>query len=287
MDTDALPHESWLLATEHQDQDHGAERVALALAARTGGPLSVVMPLLSNAEYEAEAPRQAAQAEADLATRRAALESLADAAGVRIALTVRRGADAAVEILHEARERGARLLIIRRRGRQGLMAQLLVGEMVMRVLARSPCSVLVVPRDTHAPAQAVLAALTVPFAASDAQSLVAEAASHAARLQLPLHLLGVASKESQRGAAQALLDHAAQALASPPASMQLQIGAPVATIGAAAATCGADLIVVPRARASRWAQLRSPDVALQVVGHATSAVLVHVSPNRPSGPVER
>ena len=136
-----------LLATERTEFDAGAERVALALAQRCQRALGVVMPLASNAEYEAVAPQLAAQADRDAAARLQPLREQARAAGVAIELRVRRGAEAWREIVDEAQERGADLLVIRRRGRRSFLARLLVGEMVAQVVAHAPCSVLVVPRD--------------------------------------------------------------------------------------------------------------------------------------------
>jgi nucleotide-binding universal stress UspA family protein len=56
-----------LLVTQWTDFDAGAERVAIALAQRLGAPLGVVVPLLSNPEYEVVAPELAAETEAKAA----------------------------------------------------------------------------------------------------------------------------------------------------------------------------------------------------------------------------
>jgi nucleotide-binding universal stress UspA family protein len=135
-----------LLATEHSEFDAGAESVAFALAARTGGPLRAVLPLVSNAEFEASAPALAARADDEVAARRERLVASATAAGVTLQLNVRRGAELHTQILAQAREDEADLLVIRRRGKRGFLARLLVGEMVGQVLAQAPCNVLVAPR---------------------------------------------------------------------------------------------------------------------------------------------
>lgn len=135
-----------LLATEHSEFDAGAEAVAFALAARAGGQLHAVLPLVSNAEFEASAPALAARADDEVAARREHLVATAAAAGVTLEVNVRRGAEAHAQILAQAREDAADLLVIRRRGKRGLLARLLVGEMVGKVLAQAPCNVLVAPR---------------------------------------------------------------------------------------------------------------------------------------------
>lgn len=136
-----------LLATEHTEFDTGAEALAFALAAAGGGALRAVMPLATNPEFEASAPALAEKADAEFAARREALLAAAARAGVALELRVRRGAAPHAEIVAQAHADEADLLVIRRRGKRGWLARLLVGEMVREVLARSPCSVLVAPRD--------------------------------------------------------------------------------------------------------------------------------------------
>ena len=117
-----------LLATEHSEQDAGAEALAFAMAQRCGLPLAAVLPIVSNPEYEALAPQLA---------------------GRLARVLVREGAQA----------RRADLLVIRRRGKRGLLANLLVGDMVRNVVTHSPCSVLVVPRASQMWTRRVLVAL--------------------------------------------------------------------------------------------------------------------------------
>lgn len=148
-----------LLATEHSEFDAGAESVAFALAARAGEPLHAVWPLVSNAEFEASAPALAARADDEIAARRQRLVAAAAAAGVTLRVTVRRGAEAHAEILAQAREDAADLLVIRRRGKRGFLARLLVGEMVGKVLAQAPCNVLVAPRSARLWQRGVVVAL--------------------------------------------------------------------------------------------------------------------------------
>ncbi|MFO1268093.1 MAG: universal stress protein [Rubrivivax sp.] len=75
------------------------------------------------------------------------------------ALHVRRGPELHAEIVDEARARGSGLVVIRRRGKRGLLGQLLVGEPACKVLAAPLCSVLVVPREAKLWQRSVLAAV--------------------------------------------------------------------------------------------------------------------------------
>jgi nucleotide-binding universal stress UspA family protein len=142
----AFPLQRLLLATEHTEFDTGAERVALALAARHGVTLAAVVPLVTNPEFEAVAPDIALRAERETARRSQALRDEAAQAGVTLDLRVRRDEEAWHAIVAEARDARADAVVVRRRGRRGFAAQLLVGEMVGRVVAEAPCSALVVPR---------------------------------------------------------------------------------------------------------------------------------------------
>jgi hypothetical protein len=135
-----------LLASECTEFDAGAERVALAVASALAVPLRVVFPLVSNAEYEAVAPKAAAAAEREAAKGLTILDASAKRAGVALDTEVRRGPEPDREIIDEVDRSGADLLILRRRGKSGFLRRLLIGEMVERILDRVRCNVLVVPR---------------------------------------------------------------------------------------------------------------------------------------------
>ena len=78
------PFQRLLLATEHTDFDTGAEALAMALAQRSGLLLPVVLPMLSNAEFEMLAPALSIKADAETAARIKALEAAARSLGVTL-----------------------------------------------------------------------------------------------------------------------------------------------------------------------------------------------------------
>ena len=270
-----------LLATEHSEFDIGSERLALALAQRCGLGLTVVLPLRSNPEYEAVAPQLAAQAEAQAAASLAELAQAAAAAGVSWHAVVRRGSLLSSEIVDEARARGTDLLVIRRRGRIGRLANLLVGEMVGQVLAHAPCSVLTVSRQAAMWSRQVLVA--VDPAAPDAAA-IDQGSAIAAEFALPLRLVAVA-EGMPAGLAEAAL---AQALAqarriAPQARADLLQGKAHGQLIAAALRLGADLIVVGRHGEGGFAQAWLGGAAQKVIGLADCAVLVAVARPPESG----
>lgn len=269
------PMTSLLLATEHTEQDAGAEALALALARRRGVPLAAVLPLPRDAELEMTAPAAAERADAEAARRREVLRAAAAAAGVPLALHVRRGPELHAEIVDEARARGSGLVVIRRRGKRGLLGQLLVGETVGKVLAHSPCSVLVVPREAKLWQRSVLAAV---HPNGDGAPVVAAAAELARESGAVLHVVCVAARESERAAAEQGLARALPAGVEG-ARSEVRIGTPAAGIAAAAAACGAELLVVGRSAAPARPGLGG--VTREVTGAATCPVLVFV-PHAPA-----
>lgn len=259
------PFERLLLASEHSEYDGGAEAVAFAIARRCNLPLAGVLPVLSNAEYEMVAPEQAARTDAQAAARRAALQASARAHGVAIDLRVRHGTELSAEIVAEARDRQSDLIVVRRRGKRGLLANLLVGEMVGKVVAQAPCSVLVAPRGAAMWQRRILAAVDpqLPDPAG-----VTQAAAIAAECGLPLQLTCVAADAQARADAErALADALALARALHPSSVaELRVGRTAETLVAAARESGADLLLIPRRSGA----------AQKLVGTAECPVLVHV-----------
>jgi len=269
-----------LLATERTEFDVGAERVALAMALRCGLPLAVVMPLASNPEYEAVAPELAERGDRDAASRLAQLREQARRGGVVIESCVRRGAQADREIVDEARQRDADLLVIRRRGRRSFLAQLMVGEMVSKVLAHAPCSVLVVPRDAGMWSRRVLLAAEP---GEQGHRLVAMAMAVASECALPLSVVCVAGRaEAQRSMADAFVADALSRASQAGVSVAGEVlgGPPSAQILDASRRHAADLIVMGVRSSGRIGRALFGGVAQQVTGRAGCAVLL-ANPSTP------
>lgn len=261
-----------LLATEHTEFDAGAEAVAISMAKRCGLPLATVMPLVSNPEYEALAPQVAARAEQDAAVKIAQIRASAQAQGVAIDLRVRRGEEPYREIVDEARERNSELIIVRRRGKRGFLANLLVGEMVSKVLAHAHCHVLFAPRDAHMWNQGVLVA-----AEPGAQGLrlVKAAAAVAAECGLPLHLVYVSASKTQSAEITDFLAEAQTVALRLGVNLQteLRYGVIYAEILTAASACQADLVVIGSRGDSHIGRAVIGGVAQKVIGLSDKPVL--------------
>jgi nucleotide-binding universal stress UspA family protein len=262
-----------LLATEHSPFDVGAEAVALAMAQRCGLPLDAVLPLLSNPEFEALAPQVAAQAEREAAAKIAELQTQAHAAGVSVALQVRRGEELYQEIVEQAQALRSELIIIRRRGKRSFLARLMVGEMVTKVVAHAPCHVLIVPREARMWSQRVLVAAEPSV---QGQKIVATAIAVAAQCGLPLQLVSVVAANSLR-------DHAlnfvkAMQKQAERAGIDLQgevpVGKPFEEILACQKRTHSDVIVLGRKDDSLIQRALVGGVAQKVLGLSEHPVLV-------------
>lgn len=269
------PFRRLLLATEHGEFDRGAEGLALALARHCALPLAAVLPLTSNAEFESVAPAWAARLDANASRDREALLADAARAGVNLDVVVRRGPEPYAEIVAEARARGTDLLVIRRRGQRSFLANLLVGEMVSKVVAHAPCTVLVVPRDGVMWQRRVLLGLDPQRADPQATR---RAALLAAACGLPMQVVAVMAADTERAAAQATIDAAvAEAgILGVVATGELRTGRTHQALLDAAAACGADLIVIGRHQGGGLPRAWLGGVAQKVLGLAHGPVLVHV-----------
>jgi len=262
-----------LLATEHSEFDTGAEGVALSLAQRCQLPLSAIVPLVSNPEYEALAPQIAAQAEQQAAAKIADLRQQAAAVGVALNVQVRRGEEAYQEIVEQARSQHSELIIIRRRGKRGILANLLVGEMVSKVVAHAPCHVLIVPREARMWSHSVLVAAEPN---EQGHHLVAKAIAVAAECGLVLHVVSVVASDGLRASTESFVtDSLRQAqLHGVTAHGEVRVGKPFDEILSARRESQSDLIVMGSRSDSRIGRALVGGVAQKVLGLCEHPVLV-------------
>jgi nucleotide-binding universal stress UspA family protein len=272
------PFARLLLATEHTEFDTGAEALAMAMARHCALPLIAVLPLISNAEFEVAAPELAARADAEASLRCEALQALAHAQQIRLEVLVRRGPEPDVEIVDEARQRQADVIVIRRRGKRGFLANLLIGEMVSKVVARAPCSVLIAPRTSQMWAQRVMVGID-PQAPSDAA--LGLAAGIATDCGLPLRVVCVVSTDAFAAQAERVLAAVLQRARAlcPIVDGELRTGRAHEQLMLAARACAADLVVVARQRGDRPHRTGIGSTAQKVIGLAECPVLVHVNPS--------
>ena len=273
---DDRPFQRLLLATEHTEFDVGAERVAFELARHCRLPLAAVLPILTNPEYEATAPEHALACEQAASAKGEALYAAARAADVDLELSVRRGDEPYLEIVDEARARHADLIVARRRGKQGFLAQLLVGEMIGNVVRFAPCSVVLVPRGCRMWETRILAAIDDTAAAA---TVVATAQRVAAGCGLPLLVASVAAHDTPAavGGAEAAVAAALRTIreSGRDADGRVVYGPAAESIAALAHDSGADLVVAGRGGShSAWKRHGFGATAKKIAGFAACPVLI-------------
>lgn len=270
------PFQRILLATEHTEFDIGAERVAFDLAKRCGLPLAVVVPVFTNPEYEAIAPQIVAHDEERAAEKIESLRQMATAQGIEISITARRGEELYDQIVQEATERQSDLIILRRRGKRGFLSNVLVGEMVSKVMRHAPCSVLFVPRAAQMWTQGVLAAIDTSPVGEHVASIGAKAAK---QCDLPLHIVSVLAHDTPANRAEIdeALVHARAVAASAgipaPGSMMVE-GRPYEQVLGTAKTLNADLIVVGRHGETNLIRMPFGGTTQKILGLAETPVMV-------------
>lgn len=261
-----------LLATEHTEFDSGAESVAISMAKRCQLPLATVIPLASNPEYEALAPEIAARAEAEAAVKIAKIRSIAEAQGVVIDLRVRRGEEPYEEIVNEARERNSELIIVRRRGKRGFLAKLMMGEMVTKVLAHAPCHVLFAPRETRMWHQGVMVAAEPGV---QGLRLISTAAGIAAECGLPLNLVYVTGSDVGATEVESFFSQATKSALNAGITLRTETrhGKPHAEILAACAQAQSDLLVIGSRADHHVGHAMIGSVTQKVIGLSDKPVL--------------
>jgi nucleotide-binding universal stress UspA family protein len=272
------PFSSILLATEGTEFDTGAERVGIGLAARCGLPLMAVVPLVSNAEYQSVAPERAAHAEAQAAAKIDRLQTEAQAQGVDLRGRIRLGEEPFREIVDEASERGADLLVLRRRGKRSYLANLLLGEMVHTVVGHTHSDVLTVPRASELWSRGILVATDGSPQSARAINMAAFLAVSAS---LPLTVVSVAEHDKGPGlsesAAQANVDKALTVVRAGGAQATGRVvteGKPYQAILDTADQVGADLIVIGRRGLGRVKRMLVGSTSERVAGSAPGPVLI-------------
>ena len=263
-----------LLASEGTDFDVGAERIAIDMAAKWAIRLLAVVPVVSNPEFEIVAPQLAQRAEAAAAGRLERLRKAASRQGVELSGTVRLGETPEQEIVDEALKRDADLIVMRRRGKRGFAANLLVGAMTHTVVGNASCDVLIVPRAAAMWSNRIL--LATDGSVHSARATEA-AAAVAVACSLPVTVVCVLEHpQDDRAKAKANLDTATTLLRSAGARADARTaeGRPHEAILGAGRDVRADLIVVGRRGIGGIERLLLGSTSERVAGLAECPVLI-------------
>lgn len=279
------PFKRILLATEGTEFDTGAEQVSIALAASCGVPLMGVLPLVSNTEFETMAPELEEQAEAESAAKIQKIRQTAHAQRVEFLGNVRLGEAPYREIVNEAQEKRAELIVVRRRGKRSFLANLFLGEMVHSVTGNAPCDVLIVPRSAPVWSRGILLATDYSPQSKRATEIAAAMANH---YGLPVTVVTVVEhgdgKEANEASAHVNLEQTLAVIRAAGAQARGRIyadGKPAKVILQALEENGADLIVIGRRGINRVERILVGSTSEWVASHASCPVLI-IRQNPPS-----
>lgn len=262
-----------LLATDGSEVSAGAVRAALHMASRCGSRLTVMhmaRTLPDYAMFNPEGVRQTQEAG------RAVLDEVERQAGtacVNCAPVLRHGEEPVHEIVAQAEESQADLVIMGRRGVHWL-ERLMLGEAAARVVGHVHCSVLVVPKESGMWEKGILLAVD---GSRFADAAAMAASSLARRCGLPVTVLSVCANDDLKcDLVQAMADRVRDLLRQEgvAADSVVREGNPARAIVDAAAENDCDLIIVGSHGRSGLDRLLMGSVSQQVVIQANCPVLV-------------
>ena len=273
-----LPFQSHPSRDGGERLDGGAERVSIGLTASYGVPLLAVLPLVTNPVYESVAPEREEQDEAEAAATIERLQQAARFWGVELRGQVRLGEEPFREIVDEAREREADLIVLRRRGKHSHLANLLLGEMVHTVTVHTQSDVLIVPRGSQLWSRGIVLQTDGSPHSERATRIAGALAVHGG---LPLTVVSVAEhhqgQEAGERAARASLEQVLARLRAAGAQAigwAVGDGEPSQAILAAAEETRADLIVIGHRGLSRVRRVLGGSTPERVAGIANAPVLI-------------
>jgi nucleotide-binding universal stress UspA family protein len=136
--------EKILVASDNSPFSADAVKVAIAMCATSGARLFPFAMVLSNPEYEIQAPELVQKATEDAKAHLESIVAEAASQGVASTMLIRIGDRPDREIVAAADEIGADIIAMGQQGRRGL-ARMMVGHATVRVIGAAKCSVLAVP----------------------------------------------------------------------------------------------------------------------------------------------
>ena len=267
--------EKILVASDNSPFSADAVKVAIDMCAMSGAHLYPFAMVLSNPEYETQAPELVQSATEQT---RAHLETIvANAArqGVSSTMLIRLGDSPDREIVAAAQEIDADIIAMGQQGRRGL-ARMMVGHATVNVIGAAACSVLSVPVGATMWKNRILLG-TDGSRFSDAAAISAAKIAHCcgAPITVVSALVPSHSEQRQQEGREAVTRTTAQLLSENLAVEGIALpGEPDEVIVQLAADKGADLIVLGTHGRTGFGKVLLGSATERVIGKATCAVLV-------------
>jgi hypothetical protein len=264
-----------LLAVDGSSYSEGAIKEAIMLAGSCDIKLTLLYVSILSDGFESGGMTFVEKLDKDIAGYLDKIREDGAENNVEVDIVVRRSNEAYKGIIEEAGERGSDIIIMGRRGMTGLK-KLLMGSVTSKVIAYSPCKVLVVPKDAAIKGEHILFA-TDGSKYSEAASLEAISMARRCPNVKTFTVLSVASNRDKLPEARAFADHVVN---HAPKREQVkveglaQVGRPYEVIIETAAKCGSDIVIMGTHGRTGLEKLLMGSVAERVVALAPCSVLV-------------
>ncbi len=267
--------EKILFATDGSEFSAGAERVAIGMCAKSGAHLQVMTAVLAGSDPGGMGESELVRSEATATARLDDVEGRLKAAGVASTKVIRFGDDPYKEIIGEAEDSNADVIVLGRRGKRGL-ARLMLGDATVKVIGEARCSVMVVPKAAGMWTKRLLLA-TDGSRSSDAAAQAAACIAHCCGTPITVmsvrapHHSQARQDEAERIVDRVLRFYQAEGLA---ADGVVVAGVPNKVINATAIERGCDLIVMGSHGRTGLGRLILGSNSERVIGEASCPVLV-------------
>lgn len=236
--------QKFVVAAACDECSKGAVREGINLAKVCSSKMYVVSVVETNPEFSALAMDTVEEAAVEVRELLKSIKEQAEQEGVACETIAHRGGDVHRHLIDDAREVGATLIVMGRKGRTGLK-RLMMGSVAEAVIGDAPCNVLVVPREAGITLDKILVATD---GSERSEKAVNEAISLAKRSGKQLIAVSVARHESGGETARANVLKVKERAESE--GLQIEtvtaVGVPYENIVHAAKERDVDLIVVGR-----------------------------------------
>ncbi len=264
--------EKILLSTDMSLDSEGAIREAIKFASKCSSRIYASMTLETNPEYETIGSNVFEKEEEEATAHLKSVKARAEKEGVICEITLHEDMEAAQAIVEEARARNVDMIIIGRHGRKGI-AKALMGETAAKVITRSPCKVLVVPKAAQIEYRNILVATD---GLTQAKAAVTETITIAKRCGSHIIALSAMRDETERAEAEKYANEAVELAQKEGVSAEAvtPIGRSFNVIVETAGGRAVDLIVMGTYSKTGVKKLLMGSSTEKVIGSTGCAVLV-------------
>lgn len=265
---------SIVLATDGSEHSEGAMKEAIYVAMNCGAKLSVLQVLQVNPEFATEGLEHVEKMEMSCRIHFDHIRDFSAGENVEIESVCRRTEKPHEIIIEEASKRKADLIVMGRRGWTGLK-RLLMGSVTAKVIAYSPCKVLIVPAGAVVKSEIIMLATDGSKYSEAAEAEVLSMARRCSHIQ-KLIVLSAASTNANLATAKRNVEKVQKDALELGIDIEpiTAVGTPHEVILQTAKEKNCDLIILGTYGRTGVKRLVMGSVSEKVVTHTTCAVLI-------------